>query len=158
MALEDEPDFVGVMNNVTVVRGRDAIFSCSVSPWDDEEFTVNYFLQIKLTFDPIIFEFKKQFQIGWVKVDDLSKSKAVQAVGRNAVTQNPRISVDNSPGSTIWNLVIKNVQPQDAGKYMVQINTEPHKSQVVHSLTLIAKSVSITRRLCVCNNSRRIYR
>ena len=80
MALEDEPDFVGVMNNVTVVRGRDAIFSCSVSPWDDEEFTVNYFLQIKLTFDPIIFEFKKQFQIGWVKVDDLSKVFRVEKV------------------------------------------------------------------------------
>ena len=57
----------------------------------------------------------------------------VQAVGRNTVGHNPRISVDNSPGSSVWNLVIKNVQPQDAGRYMVQINTEPMKSQVQYS-------------------------
>jgi hypothetical protein len=38
--MEDEPDFVGYMNNVTVIRGRDAVFSCSVSAWDDDEYTV----------------------------------------------------------------------------------------------------------------------
>ena len=38
--MEDEPDFVGFMNNLTVIRGRDAVLSCSVSGWDDDEYTV----------------------------------------------------------------------------------------------------------------------
>lgn len=73
-----------------------------------------------------------------MKGDDTSKSKVVQAVGRNTVGHNPRISVDNSPGSSVWNLIIKNVQPQDAGRYMVQINTDPMKSQVHNNLDYIS--------------------
>lgn len=42
-------------------------------------------------------------KVGWVKAD----TKAIQAIGRNIVTYNTRVSVDNTPGSPTWKLVIK---------------------------------------------------
>lgn len=65
------------------------------------------------------------FQVGWVKAD----TKAIQAIHDHVITQNPRVSVSQNDYS-IWNLHIKNVQEEDRGQYMCQINTDPMKSQV----------------------------
>lgn len=65
------------------------------------------------------------FQVGWVKAD----TKAIQAIHEHVITHNPRVSVSHSDHST-WYLHIKNVQEEDRGQYMCQINTDPMKSQV----------------------------
>ena len=64
-------------------------------------------------------------QVGWVKAD----TKAIQAIHTTVVTHNPRVSVEHA-GPNQWRLLIKNVQKEDAGAYMCQINTDPMKSQV----------------------------
>lgn len=64
-------------------------------------------------------------QVGWLKVD----SKAIQAIHDHVITHNNRVSVSHSD-HTMWNLHIKNVQQEDEGLYMCQINTDPMKSQV----------------------------
>lgn len=64
-------------------------------------------------------------QVGWVKAD----TKAIQAIHDHVITHNPRVSVSHVDHST-WNLHIKNVEEEDRGLYMCQINTDPMKSQV----------------------------
>jgi hypothetical protein len=56
-------------------------------------------------------------------------TKAIQAIHDHVITHNPRVSVSHSDHST-WNLHVKNVQEEDRGMYMCQINTDPMKSQV----------------------------
>ena len=64
-------------------------------------------------------------QVGWVKAD----TKAIQAIQEHVITHNPRISVSHSDQFT-WNLPIKQVEAEDSGGYMCQVNTDPMKSQV----------------------------
>lgn len=64
-------------------------------------------------------------QVGWVKAD----TKAIQAIHDHVITHNPRVSVSHNDHST-WNLHIRNVQEEDRGQYMCQINTDPMESQV----------------------------
>lgn len=56
-------------------------------------------------------------------------SKAIQAIHDHVITHNPRVWVSKTDEST-WNLHIKNVQEDDRGQYMCQINTDPMISQV----------------------------
>ncbi|KAJ9594897.1 hypothetical protein L9F63_013822, partial [Diploptera punctata] len=63
--------------------------------------------------------------VGWVKAD----TKAIQAIHDHVITHNPRVSVSHDDYST-WNLHVKNVQEEDRGMYMCQINTDPMKSQM----------------------------
>ena len=70
--------------------------------------------------------FLEMVQVGWVKAD----TKAIQAIDFKVVTHNSRVSVERSPGSSVWKLLIKNVKQEDAGAYMCQINTDPMQSQV----------------------------
>nr|CAD7405878.1 unnamed protein product [Timema poppensis] len=67
-------------------------------------------------------------EVGWVKAD----TKAIQAIHDHVITHNPRVSVSHNDYS-IWNLHVKNVQEEDRGMYMCQINTDPMKSQVSRS-------------------------
>ncbi|XP_012549186.1 lachesin [Bombyx mori] len=94
------PEFGQPITNLTVPLGRDATFECIV---------VNL----------------GNFRVGWVKAD----TKAIQAIHEHVITHNPRISVSHSDHST-WYLHIKNVQEEDRGQYMCQINTDPMKSQM----------------------------
>ena len=44
----------------------------------------------------------------YIRLDGVkADTKAIQAIGRNIVTYNTRVSVDNTPGSPTWKLVIK---------------------------------------------------
>lgn len=45
------------------------------------------------------------------------------------VAQNPRLSVTHN-GHNTWKLHVSNVQKNDSGTYMCQINTDPMRSQV----------------------------
>ena len=72
------------------------------------------------------------YKVGWIKSD----SKAIQAIHTHVITHNPRVLVRHF-GPTTWQLVISNVQPEDEGVYMCQINTDPMKSQVtLDSITM----------------------
>ena len=69
-------------------------------------------------------------------------TKAIQAIHDHVITHNPRVSVSHSDYST-WNLHVKNVQEEDRGMYMCQINTDPMKSQV-RKLLLPCGNIAVT--------------
>ncbi|XP_048262529.1 uncharacterized protein LOC125385267 [Bombus terrestris] len=93
------PEFADTIQNVTVSLGRDATFTCLVNHLGC-------------------------YRVGRVKVD----TKAIQAIHDHVITHNNRVLVSHSDHTT-WNLHIKNVQQEDEGRYMCQINTDPMKSQ-----------------------------
>ena len=64
-------------------------------------------------------------QVAWLRSD----SKAILAIHTHMVTNNPRMSVEHN-GHNSWTLRLSNVQRNDSGIYMCQINTEPMTSQV----------------------------
>lgn len=64
-------------------------------------------------------------QVAWIKSD----TKAILAIHTHMVAQNPRLSVTHN-GHNTWKLHISNVQNNDSGTYMCQINTDPMRSQV----------------------------
>ncbi|XP_060531570.1 lachesin-like [Cylas formicarius] len=95
-----QPEFAEPIENLSIPKGRDATFRCLVHHLGG-------------------------YRVGWVKAD----TKAIQAIHDHVITHNPRISVSHNDHTT-WNLHIKNVQEEDRGQYMCQINTDPMKSQV----------------------------
>lgn len=66
-----------------------------------------------------------EFQVAWIKSD----TKAILAIHTHLVAQNPRLSVTHN-GHNTWKLHVSNVQKNDSGTYMCQINTDPMRSQV----------------------------
>ena len=65
-------------------------------------------------------------QVGWVKSD----TKAIQTLHEKVITFNSRIKVTGD-FKTTFNLHITNVQEEDRGQYMCQLNTDPMISQVL---------------------------
>ncbi|KAJ0182598.1 hypothetical protein K1T71_001967 [Dendrolimus kikuchii] len=95
-----QPEFAEPLMNITVPIGRDATFRCLVQNLGG-------------------------YRVGWVKAD----TKAIQAIHVHVITNNQRVHVSHN-GQTVWNLHIRNVQEDDRGQYMCQINTDPMKSQM----------------------------
>ncbi|XP_068626709.1 lachesin-like [Battus philenor] len=95
-----QPEFAEPLSNLTIPVGRDATFRCLVQNLGG-------------------------YRVGWVKAD----TKAIQAIHVHVITNNHRVGVSHN-GQTVWNLHIKNVQEEDRGQYMCQINTDPMKSQM----------------------------
>ncbi|XP_044749436.1 lachesin-like isoform X2 [Coccinella septempunctata] len=95
-----QPEFAEPIVNLTIPVGRDATFRCLVHNLGG-------------------------YRVGWVKAD----TKAIQAIHDHVITHNSRVSVSHNDHTT-WNLHIKNVQEEDRGEYMCQINTDPMKSQL----------------------------
>ncbi|KAJ9580318.1 hypothetical protein L9F63_004034 [Diploptera punctata] len=58
-----------------------------------------------------------------------SDSKAILAIHTHMVAHNPRLSVTHN-GHNTWKLHVTNVQMNDSGTYMCQINTDPMRSQM----------------------------
>ncbi|XP_017772621.1 PREDICTED: lachesin-like isoform X3 [Nicrophorus vespilloides] len=95
-----QPEFTEPIVNLTIPVGRDATFRCLVHHLGG-------------------------YRVGWVKAD----TKAIQAIHDHVITHNPRVGVSHTDHTT-WNLHIKNIQEEDRGQYMCQINTDPMKSQL----------------------------
>lgn len=72
-------------------------------------------------------------QVAWIKSD----SKAILAIHTHMVAHNPRLSVTHN-GHNTWKLHVTNVQPNDSGTYMCQVNTDPMRSQVSSPMPLFA--------------------
>ncbi|KAE8746446.1 hypothetical protein FOCC_FOCC006812 [Frankliniella occidentalis] len=121
-----EPEFQMPLKNQSIAQGRDAIFTCVVnnlgvkaSPFvkgTESRFCVLSRL-LALTF----LSFTK---VAWIKSD----TKAILAIHQHVITNNARLSVKHNDVNT-WTLTIKNVQREDQGTYMCQVNTDPMKSQ-----------------------------
>lgn len=93
------PSFGSTMSNITVIKGRDASFTCVV-------------LNIGV------------HRVAWIKADD----KGILAMHDRVLTNNARLSVMHSDLHT-WTLHIRDVRRSDRGNYMCQINTDPMRSQ-----------------------------
>lgn len=98
--VDPEPEFLAPLENHTVVQGRDVYFTC----------VVNHLASYK---------------VAWIKSD----TKAILAIHTHMVAQNPRLSVTHN-GHNTWKLHVSNVQKNDSGTYMCQINTDPMRSQM----------------------------
>ncbi|XP_060515834.1 lachesin isoform X2 [Cylas formicarius] len=98
-AVTEEPEFTDVIENITVAAGRNVKFACSVKNLGT-------------------------YKVAWMHYEQ----SAILAVHNHVITRNPRISVTHDHHRT-WFLHISNVQEEDKGRYMCQINTVTAKTQ-----------------------------
>ncbi|XP_076222593.1 lachesin [Nomia melanderi] len=94
-----DPEFVADIGNKTVPAGRNVKLDCSVKDLG-------------------------LYKVAWMLFD----KGAILTVQHHVITRNPRISVSHDKHRT-WSLHIKEVQEDDEGKYMCQINTATAKTQ-----------------------------
>ncbi|KAL7638245.1 UNVERIFIED_CONTAM: hypothetical protein RMT77_010809 [Armadillidium vulgare] len=94
------PVFLEQISNETVAAGRDVRLACVV-------------------------DHLGSYKLAWIQQD----RSAILTVGKHVITRNPRIGVMHDEHRT-WYLIIRKVNPGDAGTYMCQINTEPVTSQI----------------------------
>ncbi|GJQ66794.1 hypothetical protein Trydic_g18563 [Trypoxylus dichotomus] len=95
----EEPEFADVIENITVAAGRNVKFACSVKNLGT-------------------------YKVAWMHFEQ----SALLTVHNHVITRNPRISVTHDKHRT-WFLHISNVQEEDKGRYMCQINTVAVKTQ-----------------------------
>ncbi|XP_014212388.1 lachesin-like [Copidosoma floridanum] len=105
------PEFLAPLENHTVVQGRDASFTC----------VVNHL---------------QSYKVAWLKSD----SRAILAIHTHMVAPNPRLSVTHN-GHNTWMLHISNVQKNDSGTYMCQVNTDPMLSQMGNMSVMIPPDI-----------------
>ncbi|XP_049817079.1 neurotrimin isoform X2 [Aethina tumida] len=98
-AVAGEPEFIEVIENITVAAGRNVKFACSVKNLGT-------------------------YKVAWMHFEQ----SAILTVHNHVITRNPRISVTHDKHRT-WFLHISNVQEEDKGRYMCQINTVTAKTQ-----------------------------
>ncbi|TRY67861.1 hypothetical protein TCAL_08054 [Tigriopus californicus] len=106
------PEIISKIPNVSVPVGRDALFTCHVKYLGD-------------------------FKVGWVKED----TKAIQAIHDIVITHNPRVQVSGDFHTT-FHLHISEVQEEDRGQYMCQINTVPMSSQTASLDVLVPPDIT----------------
>ncbi|XP_076237512.1 lachesin [Calliopsis andreniformis] len=94
-----DPEFVDEIGNITVPAGRSVNLACSVKNLGT-------------------------YKVAWMLFD----KSAILTVQTHVITRNPRISVSHDKHRT-WYLHIKNLQEDDKGRYMCQINTATAKTQ-----------------------------
>ncbi|XP_014608379.1 PREDICTED: lachesin-like [Polistes canadensis] len=105
------PEFLAPLENHTVIQGRDVSFTC----------VVNHL---------------QTYRVAWIKSD----SRAILAIHTRMVTHNPRLSVTHN-GHNTWKLHISNVQKNDSGSYMCQVNTDPMRSQMGYMQVVIPPDI-----------------
>ncbi|VVC43626.1 Immunoglobulin subtype,Immunoglobulin-like domain,Immunoglobulin-like fold,Immunoglobulin V-set [Cinara cedri] len=89
------PEFYAPLENWTVSQGRDVYFTCTVNNLG-------------------------KYKVAWIKSD----SKAILAIHTNLIAHNHRLTVTHN-GHNTWKLNVIDVQKNDTGSYMCQINTIP---------------------------------
>ncbi|KAL5282013.1 hypothetical protein ACFFRR_005341 [Megaselia abdita] len=99
--LEDSsmPKFAETIPNITVSVGKDALLSCVV-------------------------ENLNNYKVAWVRV----ATQTILSIHHNVITQNPRVSLTYNDHRS-WYLHIREVEEDDRGWYMCQINTDPMRSR-----------------------------
>ncbi|XP_060666669.1 neurotrimin [Drosophila nasuta] len=98
----EDPEFTDVIDNITVPAGRNVKLACSVKNLGT-------------------------YKVAWMHFEQ----SAILTVHNHVITRNPRISVthDKHDKHRTWFLHINNVQEEDMGRYMCQINTVTAKTQ-----------------------------
>ncbi|XP_058816692.1 lachesin-like [Topomyia yanbarensis] len=98
----EDPEFTDVIENITVPAGRNVKLACSVKNLGS-------------------------YKVAWMHFEQ----SAILTVHNHVITRNPRISVthDKHDKHKTWFLHISNVQEEDKGRYMCQINTVTAKTQ-----------------------------
>ncbi|XP_014204982.1 lachesin-like [Copidosoma floridanum] len=94
-----EPEFVKEIGNITAPAGRSIKLACTVKDLGT-------------------------YKVAWMLFDQ----SAILTVQSHVITRNPRISVSHDKHTT-WYLHINDVQEEDKGRYMCQINTATAKTQ-----------------------------
>ncbi|XP_049830703.1 lachesin-like isoform X1 [Schistocerca gregaria] len=95
----EDPEFTEQIENITVPAGRNVKLACSVKNLGT-------------------------YKVAWMHFEQ----SAILTVHNHVITRNPRISVTHDKHRT-WFLHISNVQEEDKGRYMCQINTVTAKTQ-----------------------------
>ncbi|XP_064553617.1 neurotrimin [Drosophila montana] len=100
--IQEDPEFTDVIDNITVPAGRNVKLACSVKNLGS-------------------------YKVAWMHFEQ----SAILTVHNHVITRNPRISVthDKHDKHRTWFLHINNVQEEDMGRYMCQINTVTAKTQ-----------------------------
>ena len=96
------PSITENIGNMTVALGREATLKCVVTQLSD-------------------------YKVAWVHID----RQMILTIGRHVITRIPRFNIIHDSHHT-WTLHIKDVQAEDKGYYMCQVNTDPMISQTGH--------------------------
>ncbi|XP_067620270.1 lachesin isoform X3 [Eurosta solidaginis] len=101
-SVDEDPEFTDVIDNITVPAGRNVKLACSVKNLGS-------------------------YKVAWMHFEQ----SAILTVHNHVITRNPRISVthDKHDKHRTWFLHINNIQEEDKGRYMCQINTVTAKTQ-----------------------------
>uniref|UniRef100_T1IZV8 Ig-like domain-containing protein n=1 Tax=Strigamia maritima TaxID=126957 RepID=T1IZV8_STRMM len=111
VALATDPEFSEQIPNMTVAVGRDATLPCVVDHLGSHK-------------------------VAWIHVD----KQMILTIHHHVITRNPRFRLThNNPKH--WILHITNVQEEDRGYYMCQINTVPMKSQIGHLDVVVSPDI-----------------
>ncbi|XP_025423912.1 neurotrimin-like isoform X2 [Sipha flava] len=108
----DDPEFTEPIVNVTVPAGRSVKLGCSVRNLGS-------------------------YKVAWMHFEQ----SAILTVNSHVITRNPRITVSHDKHRT-WFLHINNVQQEDRGRYMCQINTITAKTQIGYLNVVVPPSIS----------------
>ncbi|XP_050532750.1 lachesin-like isoform X2 [Daktulosphaira vitifoliae] len=105
------PRFAEPIPNVTVSVGRDALLACVVDNL-------------------------REFKVAWVRVD----TQTILTIHHNVISQNPRLTLSYNDHRS-WYLHIKDVQEEDRGWYMCQVNTDPMRSRQGYLQVVVPPSI-----------------
>ncbi|KAG7198238.1 hypothetical protein KM043_005642 [Ampulex compressa] len=106
-----EPEFLAPLENHTVIQGHDVSFTC----------VINHLQRYKMV---------------WIKSSD----RALLALLTNKIVDNPRMSFTHN-GHNTWKLHVTNVQLNDSGTYMCQLNTYPMRSLTGYMKVLVPPDI-----------------
>jgi hypothetical protein len=96
------PSITEDIGNTTVALGREASLRCVVTHLLD-------------------------YKVAWVHID----RQMILTIGRHVITRIPRFNIIHDSHHT-WTLTIRDVQAEDKGYYMCQVNTDPMISMTGH--------------------------
>lgn len=99
-ASSHKPVYIEPMSNETVAVGRDATLQCVVKHLQD-------------------------YKVAFIHID----RQMILTIHNHVITRIPRFSITHDKHFT-WSLKIQNVQKEDKGFYMCQVNTDPMVSKV----------------------------
>ncbi|CAF4904979.1 unnamed protein product [Pieris macdunnoughi] len=109
--LTEEPRFSEPIPNVTVALGRDANLPCVV-------------------------EHLGNYKVAWIHID----RQMILTIHRHVITRLARFSVSHDNAMT-WLLHVSQVQQEDRGYYMCQVNTNPMISQVGYLQVVVPPNI-----------------